>query len=189
MLTTTLRTDPAAETNRPALSAPTGPTWADLLADVPGAVALWAAVQFGATLAPRGTCGEYPYTWTYVRGLDRWIREDGYGRCVEVDETAVGVGLTGDRYGVEVIEWTRSWQADRLNAAHDVRLEAEYCALAELAESMGAGELAAFRTAVVELHAADPFALDPGLYARLVGADSVDGEGEPEDDEDRLTGR
>lgn len=172
--TATLRTNPAAETTSPALPA-AGPTWAELLAGVPGEAAHSTARKFGATVAARGTCGETTDTWEYVRGHGRWVHVTGDGPNTPPADAEI-IGWPGNEH-----------REHELAAAADRRTADEYAALAELADSLG--ETAEFRVAVEALHEDDPYALDGGLYARLTGAEIVDGAGEPEDDEDRLSGR
>lgn len=209
--TATPRTGTPTDADGPALTADAidgapARTWAAELADVPTTIAWRAAVKKGATLVERGTCGETGHAWFHdyprdengnrVGGAEAapvWWHDNGYEVTTVADEMTIAVDGGGNPRQLEVLSWRdNDHRAAQLNTWLDLQAERRYLELAVLAARRGQAE--AFTAAVDALVAADPYALDAGLVARLTGRDlgdvTADGEDSgPEDDEDLLSGR
>ncbi len=151
-------------------------TYAEMLADVPSAAALQAAVRHGALVARRGTGGADGHAWTYRNG--RWYHDSGYVREI-VDE-----GEVPD--GVEVIDWPgQEHRAVELGARLAEIAAAEYAAIADAAAE--GGEEAELAAALDALHGAG--LLDETLYERLTCSLGEVDPGEPYADEDEGSDR
>ncbi len=159
--------------------------WMAELAEVPNTIAYRAAIQAGALITPRGTSGETGHGWYWERAHETWVHDDGYNTVAvdELGDTPGGEPVTS----FEVTGWRdNEYRAVELAARFDRMAEREYEKSARRADKRG--QAGAFRAAVDALVAADPYALDAGLYARLTGRDPAETTpgtaGVAEDDED-----